>query len=863
MKCRSACVMTVWIAVITLLRAGDAPLPYIVWDGHRFAQTAADRERDVRYFRDLGFTHSLIGGRLDTEKLRPDIRALFDACSRYGLRPGLRYGWDTDKLAEKLGGYDAMKKSGAYFYKGKSDTSLDFNPIHPQVINTYAKMIGDSVRGHRRFDKDNTIQLFLIGSERTWGLPKEKKISSAARKAILDAARADGVWKDGDTDWQKLSTWWGSPKGRGGDWRLRRAIAEEVRKEIPDALFMIDPLWAAKLPGDTDLGGSWSYMGKGYAEGMADQVLRLKAMCWPNPVTHSTQLIRGAYHDMILVANFGSLAVGADSLYHWGVHLFEPGQRARPWYAMHKVKRSSIGFPAFSLKREHRHPAPVAGWPTLLKTLAAKRRTPWGRKLWAKLGKAARRAAEEAELELFSDALEITPAAKKDIIDALNQAVRTSPFTAKELAALKLNKRGQVLLKRAGEDKLLPGNRAELNRLALEAAIGKGLTQTDSPNICQRLEDIDSKRLMKEPALRSTGRLIAARGAMLQAAKPLPTRAALLGGVYGGGDVTMAMIIGHLPFDLLRNPYHRDAAISNYKYVLVYKSNMSEKHFELVRTIAAKGGVVFMPKNFKYDAKQPKFAGTREWDPAAFGKRVYAGKGFGFDGSHEEFTTHIQKNAKRLRQLLHDAGFKPYFDSENLDVIMQGYNYKDTRLLFAVNNKRSDNYRRGVGSKAEFIINDKTPGLRVIDISTGRQLTTTQKGNTTVFTDTMPPAWYRIYQVLKPGQQSDLPKLPVGPKVTTLTAKKSKEGVTLKWAVDVKDWVGCNVQWVRIHRAAGNGKPTALKQIYARDVRGPGGLITEFVDDTAKPGTTYTYQIQTVTPLRIDGPLSAAAKISL
>jgi len=36
------------------------PYAYIVRDGHRFSRTPEEHERDARYFRDLGFTHSLI-----------------------------------------------------------------------------------------------------------------------------------------------------------------------------------------------------------------------------------------------------------------------------------------------------------------------------------------------------------------------------------------------------------------------------------------------------------------------------------------------------------------------------------------------------------------------------------------------------------------------------------------------------------------------------------------------------------------------------------------------------------------------------------------------------------------------------------
>ncbi len=73
--------MLVLLAWLPVVRAGEptpsrrvgaartAPMPFILWDGHRFARTAADHERDVRYFRDLGFTHSLVGARMDARGL--------------------------------------------------------------------------------------------------------------------------------------------------------------------------------------------------------------------------------------------------------------------------------------------------------------------------------------------------------------------------------------------------------------------------------------------------------------------------------------------------------------------------------------------------------------------------------------------------------------------------------------------------------------------------------------------------------------------------------------------------------------------------------------------------------------------------
>ncbi len=310
------------------------PYAYIAWDGHRFAQTAADHERDVRYFKDLGFTHSLIDARPGAiePKQMESRKALLAAFQKYGMVAGLRYGWQFEGLKQP---WEEMTAQGMTLRANAGSKSSDggpiFNPIHPAVISSYAASVLESVASYHAIDPGGRIRMFLIGSEYTFGLPEKEKVPPAALEVILKAARDDGALGPADDDWSKVKAWWNGPAAHGRDWRIRQAIADGVHKDTPGAMFMIDPIWCVKLV-EGGFGGHWSYIGKGMVLGMPDAAVRIMARCWPYPATHSTQLIRGAHQDTILESNFLSMCVGIPSLYHWGVHTIEPGLGENPYY---------------------------------------------------------------------------------------------------------------------------------------------------------------------------------------------------------------------------------------------------------------------------------------------------------------------------------------------------------------------------------------------------------------------------------------------------------------------------------------------------------------------------------------------------
>ncbi|HEV7404657.1 MAG TPA: hypothetical protein VGO11_17075, partial [Chthoniobacteraceae bacterium] len=315
------------------------PFAYIVWDGHRFSQTPEEHERDVRYFRDLGFTHSLVDARpgaIEPKQLE-SRRALLAAFQKYDLIAGLRYGWRFDGLQRPWEEMTAQGMTLRATAAGKADPTPVVNPLHREVIDSYASSVLESFAAYRALDPGRKIGLFLIGSEYTFALPEREKIPPPALAIILQAAREDGVLAAGEEDWTKVKQWWNSPTGHGRDWRIREAIAAGVHKEAPGAKFMIDPIWCVKLV-EGGFGGHWSYIGKGMVLGMPDSAIRIMAQCWPSPATHSTQLIRGAHQDTIQESNFLSMCVGLPSLYHWGVHTIEPGMGENPYYGFKGIR---------------------------------------------------------------------------------------------------------------------------------------------------------------------------------------------------------------------------------------------------------------------------------------------------------------------------------------------------------------------------------------------------------------------------------------------------------------------------------------------------------------------------------------------
>jgi len=738
----------------------NKPFSYILWDGHRFASTPEEHERDARYFKDLGFTHTLFDARhgsLDAKHVESRSQ-LLAMLAKYDLVSGLKFGWRSEAFDRS---WDDMTAQGMTLRatRDAKDTSPvpALNPLHPSVIDTYTQGILASYQSHRTLDPAGRIKFFLIGSEYSFALPEMSKCPPAALELILKTAREDGALGPDETDWTKVKAWWTGVSSKGGDWRIRKTLADEIHKITPDARFMIDPIWCIKLV-DGTLGGHWSYIGKGMVLGMPDDAIRTMAQSWPYPATHSVQLIQGAHHDTILEGNLMCLCVGLPSLYHWGINTFEPGRSDTPYY---------------------RYKGPKS---------------------------------PEVETEL-----------------------------------------------RAG---------------------------------------IATDRLDKEPALRSTGRFIRERGAMLRDWRPLEPRVAYLAGVYGPADPQLVMLVGQIPFDLLRNREHRDAELGNYKFVLVSKGKAPMDPLEFARLVKAEqaGAAVILPKGFETPLGATLLAKAAEWDPEMVGEAIGSKKGISYAAGYTALQQHLQQGARHLREVLGKVGFKPYFDIPSVEVVSRPYEFQGHKMLFVVNDKRVPGKAMadeppiaepdangvipaikakpkkavtgppsatvGVPAEMEVIIRDTTPGLKVIDIDTGRELPLAPSAEGQKFTDTVPGAWYRIYAVVSPGQKyQGPPPLPAAPGIAQLAATRTPHGAELKWKTDVADWVGSDVQWYRIYRGEGSAAPMMVKELYGRSVEAGGGLIETFVDREVSGGKSYTYQVQAVSPLRIAGPLSSAAKL--
>jgi hypothetical protein len=733
------------------------PYAYILWDGHRFGGTPEEHERDMQFFKDLGFTHSLItaSGLNPTEAgnavQSKQIGALFKLFDKYDMIAGLRFGWDFSGLKDP---WEQMAQKGMTLQAKKTGKFGDYNPIHPDIVKYYSENLLGVVDAYRKQDPAGRMLVLLIGSEYTFGLPKKEQCHPKALELILQAAREDGALGPTEDDWAKVAGWWDGPTSKGRDWRIRKAVSDALRKQNPAFMFMIDPIWCVKLV-EGGFGGHWSYVGKpALPEGMCIGAIRTMAQCWPYPATHSTQLINGAYHDMVLEGNLLCLCVGIPSLYHWGVNTFEPGRGANPMYGFKGEK---------------------------------------------------------------------TPDIEKT-----------------------------------------------------------------------RRQEIIQKRLDKEPALRSTGRFIRERGKMLHDWKPMEPRVAFLAGLYGPADPDLAMLFGHIPFDLLRNAHHREAELAKYKFVLHLKPAASAEDYAKLLKIEQAGGAVIVPKGFKPPEGAQALTKAVEWDPAIVGEAVTFKKGISFSGgNYSAFQEHVKKGAAHLREVFAKAGFKPYFDVRSAEVVSRAYEYNGHPMLFVVNGKRaeltaakddkddepeevdetgakpaqknkpavaSQGAIKGVPADIEVFIRDGAAGLSVVDIDTGQPLKLEACPDGQKFKDSIPGAWYKIYAVVKPGQAyQGPPPLKPAPAIAQLAAARGAGGSKLEWKADVQDWVGCDVQWFRVYRGEGSAEPKLLKEIYGRIPEGAGGLVTNFVDETAKAGTAYTYRIQAVSPLRVAGPLSDAA----
>jgi len=852
----------------------ETGVPYLLWDGHRFGTTPALMDRDVRYYRDLGFTHSQLGTPLGQKQVPEEREQLLDLLAKHDMRVGLYFGWDFAGLTEA---WEAMAEKGMTLSLKRQEGMAGFNPLHPEVIRAWcegALRTVDSYSALKAFDR---IQFVLIGSEHTWDLPKPDALPPAARKLILDVARADGVLRPGDDDWTKLGTWWSSAHGKGRDWRLRAAFEDELLKRLPDAECWVDPIWAIKIV--HGFGGTWSYIGND-PKRLATAVVRLKAACWPSHCMHSTQLTRqsgGGFipHDHLIEANLLALCLGADRLYHWGLNTCEPGREENPAYGRKGIKPTPAGFPWFQAGH-----LPAAGWLPLARRIYAQRSAGVGKRIWQALTPADRELIEnEVVLTLKTDGVAPKPPSGKggtplqeSLLGALNGMLRKPDFYDPEaFRDVKLPERARTLLARHGKQEFWETeDLAELNRLLLESHFaGKSLRSdqapelallplSPSPNLREMRERVRRCRQSIDPAVRSTGRLLRDRGPLFRQWKPLGPRLALLGGIYGEPGPIPALITGHIPFDLLRNPEHRRAALASYRFAATADARISAEDYADLLKIEQAGGTIMVAEGLQTPEGHPGLKKAVAWSPAPGAKKTPDMP------RQQREALHVQ--ARALRSLMSQAGFRPYFDTENLDLVMQGYEYRGQPMLLVVNDKRGpsdaekpDQEDQGRDNEAEFVIREAGQIARVLDIDTGEEMKIARAEDGWRFCDVVPAAWYKIYAVVRKGQKFQGPgPLASAPAIEALKAERdAKTGaVVLSWKSPVDDWVGCDVQWYRIYRGQGEAETEFLAQIDGRITTGPGGLITQYTDASARAGAAYVYRIQAITPLRRLGPLS-------
>lgn len=832
--------------------------PYILWDGHRFGAP----ERDVRYYRDLGFTHSHVGASVYAEpgaEKAERLRRLFSLFDRHEMFVGLRFGWDFSGLG---GSWQDMMESGLALRSRRGGDHSDYNPLHPDLIRHYGRGVVETVDALRALDAGDRIKLLLVGSERTWGLPDRKKVPEAAARLILETAREDGAPGANEDDWSGLKRWWAGPHEKGRDYRLREAYEEAVLDRIPDARFWVDPIWAIKIV--HGFGGTWTYIGED-PKGIAVAVARLKAMCRPAPCAHSTQLIRGAHHDTLMEANLLSICMGAEMLYHWGINTFEPGREADPTYGQKDVEPTPEGFPWF--RAGH---FPGDHWERFVKRLYEEREEAPVSRLWSMLPEKVRGRVEDAVMfgggggdDLFGEvgAGGDFDDLKKPLIGALNDVLSKPGFyDAEGFDGLDPGGRIRELLeRREGRGGLVETDRAELNRLLIERMFGASparrgqpptpaaVPRTPEPNLRMMRERIRGKRRMKEPAIRSTGRLLRERGALFRDWEPLGSRVALLCGIYGDADTVLGLLVGHVPFDILRNRRDRLARLARYDHAAVAGKSMEAEVYRELLEVDRAGGRIFLPEGFEPPEGLERPRHAVEWDPHPTGGLARRG---------EKRRRAIRETARAFRRTFHGAGVRSYFDTGNPEVIMRGYVHEGLRMLFVVNDRREP---AGEGRPNEVTVSiaDGAEGLRVIDIDTGREVEARRTDAGWEFGDTIPAAWYRIYAVVPGGEDYDGPApLPPGPDVENLRASRADGGVRLRWDLTFEDWVGCDLARYRIYRAAAGGDEKLLADIPGRIFEGPGGVVREYVDEDAEEGERHFYRVQTVTPLRRRGPLS-------
>ena len=831
---------------------------YILWNGHRFARTSEDVERDVAYFRDLGFNYSFIGN-LSAESSparNPEkARALFASAKRHGLKLGVRIGFEreTESLAQLMGLTETqMIEKGILLSKKPPSGKPQYNPMHPEVIRFYRDAFAKQVEELLKYDSGGQLKMFLIGTEMGWPLPRTNADAHpVALQQILEMAAKDGVKAESVAD---IRSWWVGPHQKGGDWKLREAIESAILEQVPDATFWVDPVWAIKIV--NGYGGDWSYV-RDDPKRIIPGLVNTMAMTRPAPAVLSTQLTRLSGfgkipHDVLLEANLISLCLGIDKLYHWGIQTFEPG--TDPFYGKKDLKRSPEGFPVFA--EDH-----IKDWSGLIAVLSNKLRSPQVEKIWSLLGKEAQAAISSGSLDslldgdLFADPgkkkTEVAPAIKTKVLAAMNDLGKDSSWTQSKVFAriVSGDKRVSELSTR---DYLGPEDHKELSRLVQEKVFGPVLlVQTRNPNTRELWETVDYRRSNLEPAIRTTGRLLQYRGELFSRWKPLGDRVALLGGIFSGRDLKTGLAVGHIPYDLLRNQKDRRLHLKNYRFVAAIGKVSAEDYKDLL-AMDGKGAVVLLPEGFPKHEDQTELKNTVTWKVPKDSKSKLA---------PHELRQHWHKVAQDLKQQFHAAGVQPYVDSNNLDVIVQGYEDGENRLVFTVNDKRT--YLRhkvledqGVENEVEFLIKDDRKDLQAIDIDTGRifQLQSSEKG--WVLKDTLPAAWYRIYLITPKGTKSPYPILPEGPAISNLQTKRTNQGhVQLSWTLPDDNWVGAGLQTYRIFRSDGKD-PGKMWEISARPLRGGGGILTQYVDESAEAEQSYRYQIQAITALRRDGPIS-------
>jgi len=830
----------------------------ILWGGG-YPGTPADQERDVRYYKDLGFTHQLAlvaGG----EREIGATESWLGICQRHGLFPGLRFGWDVSELGMAP---TEMAERGMLLHRARAVEPEVCNPLHPEIIRFFTDRFVTAVDRYRRCPGGDEIRLFLMGSEQTWSLPRREEDSyPAALRILFAAAREDGVLgPDAPDAVAPLAGWWHGAHERGRDWRLRRAFEAEILERIPDAEFMIDPLSCIKIV--NGFGSTWTYI-SGDPKRIAAATLILSAVTRPAAAAHGTQLQREFWggrisHDALQEANLLAICMGADKLVHWGIHGFEPGREANLTYGVKKWKPTPPGFPEFRV--DH-----LPDWRAFLAALGRQRSGGGGRRLWESLDPASRGTLERAILLEEMEATTVDPEVEDEAVRALNAVlVRRDLYDEATFAGLPLAKRTAALAGRARAGRLADEDLPELNRLLIEAIFAAvppspadpegmlaAIPPTPSPNLRELRENCLWLREQLEPAIRSTGRLLRERGGMFRDWKPLEPRLALVSAAPA--ELTMPLLVGQIPFEILGNFADRRSRLPGCRFAAITQPTVAAEDYADLLKLEEAGGTVFVPPGFVPPAGAAALA-----RPVELG-----GLGTPLSGTPAELRRQHHERARELRRAVHEAGLRPFFDSDNPDVVLRGFSYRGRPIVFAVNDlRREEDFPgiladKGLPNEVDLLIRDRRPRLRVIDLDSGEDVAAVRQEDGWHVRETIEPAWYRMFVVLGEGETwTGPPPLPPAAAVQEFAAaREAAGGVRLSWKLPFEDWVGCDVARYRVFRADGGASPALLADIQGRILTGAGGLVTSWLDSAAVAGTRCEYQIQAVTPLRRPGPMS-------